>query len=285
MKFIISIVVTLLLALGIFSISGCQQIDPGYRGVKVTWGEVQKGTLNEGLYFYTPIKDSIVSLDARETVANGEMDVFSKDAQQVVLKYAITYYPQRDKMDYLYTNYGKDYAIKILTPLINGELKAVAGKYTAQEMIYKRAELVNDINNIVIKRAKERFMEITKVDIVDINFSREFKNSIESKVIAEQEAEREKNVTAKIREVSNQNVVRAEAEAKANLVKAKAEAEAILVKAEAEAKSIDMRTKALEKSKALVDYEAVKQWNGVLPTYMLGNSPVPFIKVGSPNIN
>ena len=41
-----------------------------------------------------------------------------------------------------------------------------------------------------------------------------------------------------------------------------------------------IRATALSQNKALVEYEAVKKWDGKLPEYMLGNS-VPFINVSA----
>ena len=56
------------------------------------------------------------------------------------------------------------------------------------------------------------------------------------------------------------------------------EARQKVIAAEAEARSMAIRAQALTQNKALVEYEAVKKWDGKLPEYMLGNS-VPFINV------
>ena len=50
--------------------------------------------------------------------------------------------------------------------------------------------------------------------------------------------------------------------------------------AEAEAKSMAIRANALSKNKALVEYEAVQKWNGILPQYMMGES-IPFINLNN----
>ena len=39
-----------------------------------------------------------------------------------------------------------------------------------------------------------------------------------------------------------------------------------------------IRATALTQNKALVEYEAVKKWDGKMPQYMMGNS-VPFINI------
>ena len=83
-----------------------------------------------------------------------------------------------------------------------------------------------------------------------------FEKAIESKVTAEQEALKAKNKTVQIQEEAKQKVI----------------------SAEAEAKSMAIRANALSQNKALVEYEAVKKWDGKLPDYMMGNS-VPFISL------
>lgn len=41
---------------------------------------------------------------------------------------------------------------------------------------------------------------------------------------------------------------------------------------------MSIRANALTQNKALVEYEAVQKWNGILPQYMMGNS-VPFVNL------
>jgi hypothetical protein len=48
---------------------------------------------------------------------------------------------------------------------------------------------------------------------------------------------------------------------------------------EEEAQAIEARNKALASSRALIEYEMVKTWDGKLPVQMLGNSPVPFLNL------
>ena len=58
--------------------------------------------------------------------------------------------------------------------------------------------------------------------------------------------------------------------------KARADAEIKITAAKAEAESIRMRQQVITPN--LIQYEAVQKWNGVLPSYMMGNG-VPFINI------
>jgi regulator of protease activity HflC (stomatin/prohibitin superfamily) len=99
------------------------------------------------------------------------------------------------------------------------------------------------------------------VEILDISFKTKFEDAVEAKQIAEQEANRAKNLTVKIKEEAEQKIIAAEADAKA----------------------MSVRAKALEQNKSLVEYEAVMKWDGHLPQYMMGNT-VPFINLNTKGV-
>jgi len=69
---------------------------------------------------------------------------------------------------------------------------------------------------------------------------------------------------------------KAQGEADALIIKTKAESESRLVAAEADAKANKMVTGSL--SQQVLQYKAVNNWDGKLPTYMGGNS-IPMISV------
>ena len=48
--------------------------------------------------------------------------------------------------------------------------------------------------------------------------------------------------------------------------------------ATAEAESIRIQSQALSNNAALVELEAVRKWNGILPQYMMGDT-IPFINL------
>ena len=44
-----------------------------------------------------------------------------------------------------------------------------------------------------------------------------------------------------------------------------------------------MRAKALERNKKLIQYEAVKSWNGKMPGVILGNGTMPLLNLNDLN--
>ena len=156
----------------------------------------------------------------------------------------------------MYREVGSGYVETILIPAVEGNIKDVIGKWNAQDLVANRANATYEILTKLQNQLKDRYINVTSFQIIDINYSEVFEKAIESKVTAEQEALKAKNKTVQIEEEAKQK----------------------LISAEAEAKSMKIRATALTQNKALVEYEAVQKWNGKLPDYMMGNS-VPFINM------
>ena len=238
-------------------LSACGQVDNGERGLYVVWGETQQDVLSEGVYFYNPFTTSLVTIDTKEKIWTEAITSFSSDVQEVKIIFQLAYYPQRAEIANLYKEFGGDFIDKILPPATYGVIKEVTGRYTAVDLVTKRAEVTSEISKKLQTILEDRKVVVTKFDIVELDFRDEFEKAVEAKVIATQQAEKAKNDTLRIQEEAKQKVIQAEAEARAMAIK----------------------SEALSKNKALVEYEAVLKWNGELPQYMMGNS-VPFINVG-----
>lgn len=236
--------------------SACGLVDNGKRGLYIIWGETQDEILSEGIYFYNPFTTYLVTIDTKEQIWTEIITSFSSDLQEVKITFQLAYYPQRAEIANIYKEFGADFINKILPPATYGVIKELTGRYTAVDLVTKRAEVTSEISKKLISILNERKIVATKFDIIELDFRDEFEKAVEAKVIATQQAEKAKNDTLRIEEEAKQNVIQAEAEAKAMAIK----------------------SEALSKNKALVEYEAVLKWNGELPQYMMGNS-VPFINV------
>lgn len=169
------------------------------------------GQLSEGVYFYNPLSTSVIIFNIREQLWSYEVSAFTSDVQEVKIQYGINYYPKRDRISYLYIEFGKDYVDKIVSPTVFGVIKAVMGQYTATQLVTKRFEITERISESLKQQLDNRDIVMTKFDITDTGFKEEFKNAIESKVIATQKAEESKNITARIQEEAKQKVIQAEA--------------------------------------------------------------------------
>lgn len=228
----------------------------GERGVKVTLGKVSPQSYTEGVHFVTPFISKIHKMDVKTQKSNIATIIFTKDIQQARLEYVINYNLQPENVHKMYKEVGKNYKDTILVPVVEGTVKNVVGSYNANDLVGSRAKATSDILMKLQEQLDDNYINVTDFNITNIDYSDSFERAVEAKTVAEQEALKAKNMTAKVQEEARQKVI----------------------SAEAEAKSMAIRANALTQNKNLVEYEAVQKWDGKLPQYMMGNS-VPFVNL------
>lgn len=246
----------LLVSLFFLSACGFEVVDTGRRGLKTRFGEIVEKPLPEGLYFYNPFTTDIKEFDIREQKLEEKTQAFTRDTQNVDITFAVTYYPQPDKVDFLFKQFGWDWQEKIIKPAVLGSIKDVVGQYIADDLIGKREIAKKAAQEELVQSLKARDVVVTRLEFVNLDFDDAYERAVEQKVVAIQEAAKAKNDTVKVQELAKQTVERA-----------KADAEAMRIK-----------TQALSQNKGLVQYEAIQKWDGKLPAYMFGNS-VPMINL------
>ena len=261
-------------------LSGCGQVDSGEAGFFTRWGEViSRAPIDEGLHFYEPFGTDLITYNIKNQTVSVDTPVFTKDVQSMNLSLMVTFNVVKEKVIDLHVKTGQNYVPILINPSVLGAAKDALGKMEADQIVANREKATQAITDALKAKLEPHGINVTLVNIANIDYSDAFERAVEAKQVAMQEAIKEKNNTQRLKEVAEQAIVKAEAEAKAKVVNSEAEAKAILVKAEAEAKSIEMRNKALAQSRALIEYETVKTWDGKLPVQMLGTAPIPFLNL------
>ena len=228
----------------------------GERGVKVTLGKTSPESYSEGVHIVTPFISHMHKMDVKTVKSNITTTAQSKDIQQAKIEYVINYNLQPENAPKMYREVGRDYVNIIIMPVVEGIVKDVIGKWNAQDIVANREKVASEILNKLKSDLGTKYINVSDFQITKIQYSSAFEQAIENKVTSEQDALKAKNVTIQVQEEARQKVIAAEAEAK----------------------SMAIRAQALSQNKALVEYEAVKKWDGKLPEYMLGNS-VPFLNL------
>ena len=259
-------------------------VESGHVGVVRTLGAVQPEAFAEGFHMKKPFMDKVEQIDIRLTAASAKAVSASKDLQtvqtQVTLQYSIT----GDLAPLIYQKIGRrsTVSLTLIEPAIQESVKAITAKYTAEELVTKRAEV-----KVAIQEAIDTFISITLADkeissnalrianvaITDFDFSEEFNKAIELKVKAEQEALQALN--EKIRRVTQ-----AEAGAEEKKLAASAQAFQIEVSSTARAAAIEREAKALRNNPQLIQLRIAEKWDGTLPKFS-GGGAVPMLNVDS----
>ena len=247
------------IAVVVVSVAGCgiKVVDTGHRGVKTPSAKSPPTSLPEGLYFYNPITSNIIEIDTRVQRLDGETESYTRDVQQADIKYTLNYRLQQN---------GRTHVSRRRSRL-GAEADSAGGARHAQgsrrqvgrggSHLQSRQGGNHRLRRGSAASSRSEIVEVSRFEITDIAYTKEFENSVEQKVIAQQKAIEEQNRTKQIEEQARQKVL----------------------SAEAEAKSMQIRAEALEQNAKLVEWEAVQKWNGVLPQYMLGGGTMPFINL------
>ncbi|QSX33062.1 prohibitin family protein [Shewanella avicenniae] len=272
---VISIIVLLLLF--VLGFSSWFTVDQGERGVHLRNGKII-GTAEPGMGFKLPLFDSIVKISTQtHTVSYDRLQAYSRDQQPATIRASVTYRVPEAKVAEVYANFKSIQAMvdRLVDRQVPTQVENIFGQYTAISAVQERMKFVLDVSN-AIKASVEGPIEITSVQVENIDFSSAYEKSVEDRMRAEVEVQTQKQNLEKERVSAQIAVTKAQAEADSQLARAKAEAEAIRIKGDAEAAAIKSRADALAKNKDLIELTKAEKWDGKLPSTMLPNSTLPF---------
>lgn len=220
-------------------------------GIRKTAGVIHDSVLEEGIHFKLPFVQTIEIFSLRQHQESFNLaGTQTKDLQPVSVGYRVLYAIPQDKvLENLKTIKGDIFKV-LIAPRANESIRDALAKYSAEELTTNRSA----VSSYVKERLAERINHLAAIDDISItNFDFEnaqWKQSIQNKVIAKQDAE-----TAEIKKQQIQ------AEADQLIIKSKAEAEAIRITANA----ISSNPKIIELRQVEVNSEIAKKWNGIAP--------------------
>ena len=239
-----------------------QSVPTGYVGIKTRFGKVSDDVIQEGLNFKIPYIEKIVLMDCRTQKSEVDSSTASKDLQEVSLNVAVNYNVNRDTSYELYRQVGINYESIIISPAILESVKSITAQYTAEELITKRSEVSNKMEETLKEKIEARGFNVVDFNITDLDFSAAYNQAIEKKQVAEQEAK----------------------QAEYELQKAKINNEKKIAEAEANAKVMQIQDattteNALKLKEIEIQRAAIEKWNGVLPSTMSGDTAIPFLNI------
>ena len=238
------------------------KVGAGERGVVLNFGAVQDNVLGEGLHFRIPIMQQVVLMDVKVQKAVTDAASASSDLQDVTSSVALNYHIVPDKANVVYQTLGVDFKNRIIDPAIQEVMKAVSARYTAEELITKRAAVSEAMRENLAERLLNYNIAVDAFSIVSFSFSKVFTEAIEAKQTAEQLALK-----------SKRDLERIKIEAEQKITAAKAEAESLRLQ------RANISLDLIELRKVEANLKAIEKWNGILPQ-VTGGGAVPFIGVG-----
>ena len=285
---------TVIFLVAIFLPASIYVISEGERGVLTRNGRFVN-VREPGLGIKIPIIDRVTKLEIRNMSIKSNVYVYSSDTQQYTAMITINYNLNPAHVEEVFKREGVHYASRRLAPILETQMKEVAGKYSAQRTIQERDKFGGDVKVAVQDAAKVYKIDVSEVQITNIDFTDQFEQAIENAMLAKAKVEEERNIleqkkikaeTMVVEATAEANAARerAKGEADAKTINAKAEAERILKIGESEALAIKKKADALKNNPELTAYTyslAALQWDGKLPQQFVPNTTLPILDVNS----
>jgi regulator of protease activity HflC (stomatin/prohibitin superfamily) len=203
--------------------SAIEQIGAGQIGVQTLFGKVQDRTLESGLNFINPMvevhpmdiqtQNYTMSSVATEGDKTGDdaIRILSADGLEVVIDLTVLYRLIPSEAPRLYRTVGMDYKNTIVRPITRTKIRDNAVYYDAVALYSKqRDEFQQRIFTSIEKDFKSRGLILEQLLVRNITLPMSVKAAIESKINAEQEAQKMEFVLQKEKQEAERKRVEAQ---------------------------------------------------------------------------
>eukprot|EP01013_Petalomonas_cantuscygni_P018346 TRINITY_DN35768_c0_g1_i1.p2 TRINITY_DN35768_c0_g1~~TRINITY_DN35768_c0_g1_i1.p2 ORF type:complete len:286 (-),score=75.84 TRINITY_DN35768_c0_g1_i1:985-1842(-) len=179
------------LALPIVVYKSMFNVESGCRAIKFNKiVGISDTVYEEGTHFLLPWIEKPLNYNVRTSSWSTSSQTGSRDLQTVSLTVRVLSRPNPDSLVRIHRQLGPDYVERVMPSICNETLKAVIAQFNASELLTKRAEVSQQIFTILSNRARQFDIVITDVSITHLGFSKEYREAVEAKQIAEQDAGR-----------------------------------------------------------------------------------------------
>jgi len=266
---VVLVVAAILSTLG----AGLVYVESTERGVvrTVRAGGVRPESLQPGLHWIIPIVESVETYSISNqnytmSVAQGEgqrqgddsIRARTKDGQEVILDASVIYQVDPSKVVQLHIVWQNRYEDGIVRPEARGAIRNAVSQYGVEEVVStKRAEMVQLITDELSDSLSRNSLSLIDFVLRDIHFSEEYAAAVETKQIAEQQAQQSAFVVEQKRQEAEQARQVAQGQADAAVIAAQGAAEAQIIQAEAQAQANELIGQSLQQNPEILQYQYI----------------------------
>ncbi len=205
------------------ALSSVKVINAGQVGVQVLFGKVQDKVLESGMHFINPIMEvdtfnirtQNYTMSAKENEGQVQGDdavkVLSSDGLEVTIDLSVLYRVDPAKAPFILQNIGVNYQNNIVRPVTRTSLRNNAVNYQAVDLYStKREEFQFKINKSITDNFAKNGLIVQQILVRNISLPESVRKSIESKIQAEQDAQKMQFVLQKERQEADRKRVEAQ---------------------------------------------------------------------------
>lgn len=178
-------------------------VEAGQVGVKTLFGKVDKDVMYSGLNVINPLAD-VTTFDVKtqnytmagvhdegEKAGDDALRVLSADGLEVVIDLSVLFRVKASSAPFILREIGTDYIEKIVRPVSRTAIRDNAVAYDAVSLYSsKRDEFQAKISETISKNFAKRGLQLEQILVRNITLPASVKATIESKINAEQDAQK-----------------------------------------------------------------------------------------------
>lgn len=263
-------------------ISGIYTIEEGHVGIVKRWGKAVNA-VDPGLNFKMPYMETVEELEIRQRKNEEELSASTSETMPITAKVSINWSVIKEQALEMYVGYGglSQFETRILDPRLRSATKEAIAKHPADMIIQQREVIIGDIQTSLGKTMEGFPVELGSVQLEDLELPANYLQAIEEKQREKELAKAEEHRLTKQQHTAQQAVNTANAERDAQKARAdgmayeintlaEADATAIKLRGTAEAEAIQKKADAIANNQTLVEYTRALNWDGKMPTTMMG---------------
>lgn len=238
---LIGIAIIIFIAVIVIS-GGTYVVEPGYRGIEVTLGQVSPIFRPQGFGFKKPFVTTIVPVMIKQQTRGVQAACYSSDLQQVNMDLQVLYRIPESSVVQIYQGYAGDPFDSLIAPRVQEAMKEVTALQSAEEIVKNR----ETIKEKALDSARQKVGSMLVIDdvvIQNIDLTKQLEDAIEAKMVQEQEADK----------------------AKFTQQKAQIEADTTVITAKGQAEAMRVRGEVLKDNPQFIQLQIVEKWDGKTP--------------------
>lgn len=183
----------------------------------------------------------------------------TRDGQEIFLDITVLYSIDPARANLVHQRWQNRYQDDFLRPTVRGVSRDIVTRFRAEE-IYgdRRTELEDSIATDMRTRMDREGFLLTDLLVRDVTFSQAFTDSIERKLVADQQAQEAAFRVDQERQNAERVRVAAQGERDAAIARAEGDAQAIVLRAQAQAEALRLVSEQIAANPSLIQYEYIQ---------------------------